>query len=190
MRERRIEGVHRAVALGHRHDLLAVDLEPRRRFGERDQFAFRIPPPLVEDAEAVQPEEFGDAFENAADQKLETRLGAVIGIAFEFAGFDQIDQRLDLRIVSIDGKTHLPEARHDIRAAGLIGHHHVTAVADHFRRDVLVAARILFDRRNMQPALVGEGGFADIGRVVLRDAIESLVQQAARHGSGASSRRG
>ena len=51
--------------------------------------------------------------------------------------------------------------------------------------DMLVGARILLHRRDMQPALVREGGFADIGGVAVGRAVEQLVQQARDMGEAA-----
>ena len=72
----------------------------------------------------------------------------------------------------------LAEARQDVGAPGLIRDHDVPAVADDLRGDVLVGARILFHRRDMQAALVGEGVVAHVGGVGDGVAVEPLVQHA------------
>ena len=61
-------------------------------------------------------------------------------------------------------------------------------VADHLRRHVLVAARVLGDRRGMQAGLVGEGAGADVGGVPVGNAIEPLVHRARDLGQTAQPR--
>ena len=46
-----------------------------------------------------------------------------------------------------------------------------------FGLDMLVGARVLLDRRDMQPALVREGALADIGGVAVGRAVEPVVEQ-------------
>ena len=61
--------------------------------------------------------------------------------------------------------------------AGLLRHQHAAAVADRFRRDVLVGRRVLGDGGGMNAGLGGEGAFADIGRVAVGRAVEPLVER-------------
>ena len=50
-------------------------------------------------------------------------------------------------------------------------------VADLLRRHVLVAARVLFHRRHMQPALVRERVLADVRGVPVGCAVQALVDE-------------
>src|SRR6266849_6515270 len=155
--QRAVEGVHRAVALGHRHQGLAADIDLDGRLRQRDEVAARVPASLVDDAEALQPEEFRHALQRAARQQLEARLGAVIGIALELALLYFFEEPLQLRVLGVEGDASLAQPRQDVGAPGLIGDEDVTLVADGFRRDVLISARVLLDRRDVQARLVREG---------------------------------
>ena len=72
---------------------------------------------------------------------------------------------------------------------GLVGDDDVPAVADQRRVDVLVGARVLLHRRDMQPALMREGALADIGGVAVGRAVEALVEEARDMGQAAPARR-
>ena len=101
---------------------------------------------------------------------------AVVGVALELPVLDPLDQGRDLRVARLHVDADLAEARHQVGAPGLIGDHHVAPVADPCRLDVLVGPRVLGDRRDVQPALVGKGAVADIGGVLGRRPVEPLVE--------------
>ena len=68
----------------------------------------------------------------------------------------------------------------DVGAAGLVGDDDVPMIAHQFGHDMLVAARVLLHRRDVQAALVRERRLADVRRVADRRAVQPLVEQA-RH---------
>ncbi len=113
-------------------------------------------------------EELGHLAQRAPRQELEARLGAVIGIAVVFARLHRLDQSGDLGIVGLHRQADVAEAGEDIGPARLVGDHDMSPVAHQPRLDVLVGARILLHRGDMQAPLMGEGGFADIGGAAQR----------------------
>ncbi|PWG73472.1 hypothetical protein DF186_22895, partial [Enterococcus hirae] len=68
------------------------------RLGQRDQPALGQAP-LVDHAVGVEREVLGQALQQVARQQLEARLGAVVGIALQFARLDALHQLSDTRVV-------------------------------------------------------------------------------------------
>ena len=81
-------------------------------------------------------------------------------------------------MVGLDVDADLAQPRQEVGAPGLVGDDDVAAVADQRRVDVLVGARVLLHRRDMQPALMREGALADIGGVAVGRAVQALVEEA------------
>jgi len=93
----------------------------------------------------------GTAAEGTSGQELEARLGAVIGVAGEFARFDEVEQRAEAIVVQlcylrIDLDIELAQAGDQVRAPGLVRDDDMARLADGSGIDVLVTARILLDR--------------------------------------------
>ena len=61
------------------------------------------------------------------------------------------------------GDAVLLQLEQDVGAAGEIAQQHPLAVADRGGRDVLIGGRIAEHGADMHPALVREGGVADVG---------------------------
>lgn len=57
-------------------------------------------------------------------------------------------------------KTETPRKTYDIASSRKFGNKHALAVADFFRLDMLIKARVTIDRADMDTALMGESGFA------------------------------
>src|SRR6185437_10303270 len=86
-----------------------ADLAIDRRFRDGDKIALRIPAPLVHDAEALDLEVIRHTAEQTLRQQFETRLGAIISIALELARLHLVEQRIELRMLRIDGNTDIAQ---------------------------------------------------------------------------------
>ena len=90
--QREIERVDRAVALGGRDEPLLADADLHHRLRGRIGDAGRDQLALDADMEALDGEEFRHAAEHAARQKLERRVGRLIGEALRLARLDLVEQ--------------------------------------------------------------------------------------------------
>ena len=172
-----VEGVDRAVALPHRHQGLAVDdtLYGGVRCG--NELALGVEAALNNDAEADDVEVVGQAVEGTQRHQLEARRSTVVGVALALTLLHVGKQRRDARIVGGDVDADFVKTGAHVGTPRLVGDQDVAAVAHRFRRNVLVGARILGHGRAVEPALVGEGGIADVGRMGVGGAVEALVEQ-------------
>ena len=120
---REIERIDRAVALGHRHQRLAVDFDLDHRLGDIDLLAARVVPPLDRGAIALDVEELRQRAERIARQDHEPRLGAVIGIAARLALLDGAQQFFEPRVVLVELDAVPLQQRQQVRLARLLADH-------------------------------------------------------------------
>ncbi len=132
--------------------------------------------PLDHDAETVEREEFRHRTENAAGQKLEARIRALIGIAGRLALLDHRDQLVELRIILADHDAAPLQGIEEVGLAALVGHHHLAVIADQMRLHMLIGAGVLQQRRGMDAGLGGKGGGTDIGQLVVGRAVEQFIE--------------
>src|SRR5665213_2319749 len=110
------------------------------------------------------------------------------------ARLDLFEEGAELRMIGRDFDADLAQPRQEVGPARLVRDDDMPAVADDGRIDMLVGARILLHRRDMEAALMREGAFADIGGVAVGRAVEALVEEAremrqARQAGGVDARR-
>ena len=175
--QRRVERIDRTAALGHRHQMLVADSDLDGCLRQRDQLADRVEAPFDGHPVAVDAEVFGHLAERAPRHQLEARLGAVVGVAVEFALLDLLDEARQQRMVGVDVHADVGHQRQHVGASRLVGDDDVAPVADQLGRNVLVGTRVLLHRRDVQAALVREGGIADVGRVVIGRPVQQFVDQ-------------
>ena len=128
------------------------------------------------DAKTLDGEEIRHGAERLQCQKLEARIGPFIGIARGLPLLDHRDQRIELRIVLGNGDAATLELVEEIRLAALVGHHDLAEIADTFGLDMFVGLRILEQCRGVDAGLGGEGRAADIRALVMRRAVEKLIE--------------
>ncbi len=121
----------------------------------------------------------GTVVQRAPRQQLEARIGALIGVALGLALLDQRNQRVEPVVVLRHLDAAALQLGDEIGLAALVGDHDLAAVADRFRRHVLVGRRLLGQRRGMDAGLGGEGRQPDIGRLRVRRAVEQFVESCA-----------
>ena len=86
-------------------------------------------------------EEFRQVVQHLARQKLEAGVGALIGIALRLALLDDRDQRVEPVVVLGHLDAAPLQLGDEIGLAALVGDHDPAAVADRFRRHVLIGLR-------------------------------------------------
>src|SRR5690606_31179107 len=94
-----VEGVDRAVALGDRHQQLALNAEFYDRLGDGDLLALGVVAALDHGTVVLDVEEIRQRAEDAAGQTGKGRIGAIIGIAAGFALFHSGEELFEARIV-------------------------------------------------------------------------------------------
>ena len=114
--------------------------------------------------------------------RFEGGIGAIIGIALRFAFLDLAQQRVEACVVLVDRKADAGKFGEEIGFAGLVGNQHAAAVADAFRRHMLIGLGLLDDGRGMDAGLGGEGAPADIGRLAHWGCGSAARQKRAIHG--------
>ena len=82
----------------------------------------------------------------AASQQLERGIGPFVGVAVGLTFFDLIEQRRDPCILTVNRDADAFQFGDDVRLAGLVGDQHAAAIADAFRRNVLVGLRFFENR--------------------------------------------
>ncbi len=174
-----VERVDRAVAARHLVQQLAADLDRHRGLALDHQIAARVGAAVVHDPEALQGEIGRNLAQRAPGQQLEGGFGPVVGVALALQALDLLQQAVDAPVVALGQlEPDLPEARQDVGAPGLVGDHDVALVADQRGLDVLVGARVLLHRRDVEAALVREGRLPDVGLMPVGRAVQPLVQKA------------
>jgi hypothetical protein len=112
--ERVVERVHRAVALAHGHDRLAVDAHLDGRLRNRNEFAERVVAPLDQDAERIHLEELRHIAERAPREQLEGGFGRLIGVAVCLALLHLLEEARDPRVVLGNGNADALELGEDV----------------------------------------------------------------------------
>ena len=97
-----------------------------------------------------------------------------------FARLHLVQKFAEARIVLVHLHADAGQLRQDVGAAGLIGHKQLALIAYAFGRHMLVGARLFAHGGSVNAALMREGGFADIGRMPVRLAVQKLVEVNAR----------
>ena len=106
--------------------------------------------------EALHVEEFRNALEHAAGEKLERGVGRLVGVALRLALLHDLEQAREARIVRIGLDPESTELGQEVGLSGLVGDQDGALVADALRRHMFVGAWVLRQRRGMNTSLGGE----------------------------------
>ena len=117
--------------------------------------------------------------ERFAHQQFEGAFGGFEFVAFVLHLLDALQQFAAGVLVEAVGEAVLLELVEDVAAAGEVADQDALAVADGFRRDVLVGGGVLEDGADVHAALVGEGALADEGLVVAQRQVGQFGDEAA-----------